>query len=220
MNIKVTIRMRQLRIAAIGGLSLLGFLAGLAWLPRTYQSQASVVLTAHRQVATRDQGDVPPGHAPSPALAAHVLRQMIAAPATVSSIAEQGYQDPYAVTISTSAAIGPVLTITVTGRDRAMVQETLRAVLARLSSDITRLRGRTPGLQLIRAIPMSATSPADLAVSQTVRPYLIVTVLGLVIVLGVPVAADRLSARRRASRQTVRGWVREPVPDVISMAKD
>ncbi|MHB1876519.1 MAG: hypothetical protein ACYCPF_16885 [Streptosporangiaceae bacterium] len=198
---------------------LLGFLAGLAWLPRTYQSQASVVLTAPRQVASQDLGNPPPGHALSPSLVAHVLRQVITAPATVSSLAEHGYPEPYAVTMSTSGATGPALTITVTGRDRAMVQETLMAVLARLYGDISWLQGRMPGPKLIRVTPLSATPQADLAVSQTARPYLIVAVLGLVIVLGVPVATDGLAARRRAAREAVRDRAAGLVPDMTGMVK-
>ncbi|MHB1594435.1 MAG: hypothetical protein ACYCO9_00930 [Streptosporangiaceae bacterium] len=215
----MTITIRRLLIAAIGGVLLLGFLGGLAWLPRTYQSQASVVLTAPRQVASQQQGNPTPSRALSLSFVAHALRQMITAPGTVSSLGGQGYPEPYAVTMSASGAAGPALTITVTGRDRAMVQATLAAVLARLYGDIGGLDGRMPGPGRINITPLPAASQADLAVSQTARPYLIVAVLGLVLVLGVPVATDGLAARRRAAREAVRDRAGGLVPDMTGMVK-
>lgn len=198
---------------------MLGFLAGLAWLPRSYQSQGSVTLLALRPVAGQSQGRTRSGPGMSPVRAARVIRKVISAPGTASSLAAQGYSEPYAVTVSTTGTVSPALTITVTGHDRTLVQDTLVAVLARMSADLARLQARVPGPGRLEAVPLSVTAQADLAIGQTARPYLIVGVLGLVLVLGVPVAVDGVAARRRRASEPVRGQADGLAPDMTGLAR-
>ncbi|MDA8321575.1 MAG: hypothetical protein M0030_17460 [Actinomycetota bacterium] len=207
MNFGEIFRIWRRRLALTAGLTLLvlvAFLAALAWLPRTYQSQASVVLLAPRSVAKQNGGNPYLSFTPSLSLAADALSRAMMSPATVGALSAQGYTEPYTVALPayTTATTGSVVTVTVTGSDRALVQQTLEGVLTQLGSELTEIQGTVARPDRIRIAPLSATSQADLAVSQTVRPFVIVVVFGLVIALGVPVIVDGRAARRRAVRES------------------
>lgn len=196
-NFNGIMQFRRLRVAVITGLVLLGYLVGVAWLPRIYQCQASVVLLGARH----DGGGLRAGRDVSTSLAVHALARVMTSLATVKSLSARGYPERYTVAADASIAGQPVLTITVTGRDRVLVQQTLMGVLVQLSAELGRLQAVAPGAGRIQIAGVSGLGP-DLAAGQTLRPYLIAAVLGLMVALGIPVVIDGRAGSRPAARGT------------------
>lgn len=192
-------RRRRALTATLLVLAGISLAAATAVLPRTYQSQASVVLLASRSVAKLTGGNPYLSFSPSLTLTADAVSRELMAPATVQSLAARGFTDPYTVTLPVTAAAtgGSVLTVSVTGTDTAAVESSLRAVTAEISSVLARIQGTVRPQDVIRVATLSVTPQATLDVSQTARPIVVVAVLGLLLAFGLPVIVDgRLTGRR------------------------
>src|SRR6266487_641833 len=192
-------RRRRGLTATLLVLAFASIVAALAGLPRTYQSQASVVLLASRSAARLTGGNPYLSFSPSLTLTADALSRELMAPATVQSLAARGFANPYTVTLPANATTttGSVLAVSVTGTDTAAVQSTLRAVTTEISSVLARIQGTVRPQDAIRVMTLSVTPRATLDVSLTARPIVVVAVLGLLVAFGVPVIADGWLARRR-----------------------
>lgn len=193
MNSNGSLLVRRQRVSVIAGLVLLAYLAGVAWLPRIYQCQVSVVLLG----AGHDEGAPRAGREVSTSLAAQALARVMTSSTTVNRLSARGYPDHYTVAADAYIAGQPALTITVTGRDRVLVQQTLAGVLDQLGSELGRVRAVASGAGRIQIAGVPGVR-ADLAGGQTVRPYLIVAVLGLLIALGIPVVVTGVRADAKA----------------------
>lgn len=192
-------RRRRALTATLLVLAGIGLVGATAVLPRTYQSQASVVLLASRSVAKLTGGNPYLSFSPSLTLTADAVSRELMAPATVQSLAARGFADPYTVTLPATATAtgGSVLTVSVTGTDMASVESALRAVTAEISSVLARIQGSVRPQDVIRVATLSVTPQATLDVSQTARPIVVVAALGLLFAFGVPVIVDARLAQRQ-----------------------
>jgi hypothetical protein len=170
-------------------------------LPRTYQSEGSVVLLASR-AASKPNGDNPYlSFNPSLTLTADVLSRELMAPATVSGLASRGFPDSYSVALATytTQTTGSVLLITVSGSGKAVVGRTLGGVISEIGARLATLQSGIKPNDKIRAVTLSATR-ATLEVSQTVRPLVALVGLGLAASLGIPWFVDTQVRRRQIAR--------------------
>jgi hypothetical protein len=211
-------RKRRGLTAALLILAFVSLVGAVAGLPRTYQSQASVVLLASRSAARQTGGNPYLSFSASLTLTADALSREMMAPAVVQSLAARGYAESYTVTLpaDTTATTGSVLVVAVSGSDPASVQRTLRAVVAEVGTALVRIQGAVRPQDEIRVATLSVAPQATLAVSQTARPIVVIAVLGLVGALGVPVLVDGWLTRRRGGyRASVPGRAPDGVGHLV-----
>jgi hypothetical protein len=179
-----------------------GCAAALVKLPRTYQSDSSVVLLASRSAARQNGGNPFLNFSPSLTLTADVLSRELMAPGITRSLAARGFAGKYTVALPpyTTSTTGSVLVVTVTGHDNNSVQRTLHAVTTQISTELTTLQDHVAQRDRIRAATISISPRATLSVSGIARELAIVVAPGLLIALGFPVFLDRCITRRRNRR--------------------
>jgi hypothetical protein len=172
-------------------------------LPRSYQSDSSVVLLASRSAARLNGGNPYLSFSPSLTLTADALSQELMAPGTVRDLVKMGYTDAYTVTLApyTTTTTGSVLNVTVSGGNRAAIEHTLSAVTGQISVALSRLQIGVKPKSRIRAATLSFAPQPALSISQTARPLIAVVALGLLLALGLPIIVDGRIARRPAKRR-------------------
>jgi hypothetical protein len=187
-----------LTTALLAGALVLTATAG-SWLPRTYQSAASVILLASRADSRPNGGNPYLSFSPSLTLTADAVSRELMAPGIVQALAADGFGDPYTVALApyTTTTTGSVLLVTVTGSDPAAVQQTLHGVLGQISSSLLRLQGRVRAGNRIHALTLSASQQPSLSLSQSARPFVALIVVEFLLALGIPVLVDGRAARRR-----------------------
>ncbi len=180
-------------------LTLIGTVIALGAVPRTYQSQSSVVLLASRSVSRLNGGNPYLSFSPSLTLAADVVTRELMAPGSVRYLASRGFTDSYTVALApyTTSTTGSVLLISVTGTDQAGVQRTLRGVTADIRTRLARLQSSVSRENRIQTVTLAMTRNASLSVSQTARPFAVLIGLGLMLAFGVPWLLDARNAARR-----------------------
>jgi len=179
--------------------ALAGTVTTLTRLPRTYESDSSVVLLASRSAARLTGGNPYMSFSTSLTLTGDVLSGELMAPRTVTELAASGFPAAYTVALApyNTATTGSVLQVTVTGADPEAVQRQLYAVTHEISLKLGQIQAKVRPRSRIRAATISITPKAALNVSQTARPMVLVIATGLLLVLGIPVIVDGRLARRR-----------------------
>jgi hypothetical protein len=192
-------RRRRILTIAMLILALAGSATALTGLPRAYQSDSSVILLASRSAAKLNGGNPYLSFSPSLTLTADALSRQLMAPATARDLAARGFVGAYTVALApdTTATTGSVLLISVTSNSSSVAVRTLQAVTSEISVKLSQLQSGVAARNQIRAAALSYTPQATLSSSQTARPLVAVTVLGLLAALGIPIAVDGLLARRR-----------------------
>src|SRR5450755_3231194 len=171
-------------------------------LPRSYQSDSSVVLLASRSAARQNGGNPYLSFSPSLTLTADALSQQVTAPGTIQDLAARGFDDPYTVALApySSTTTGSVLVVTVTGSNAAAAENMMNAVTSELSVKLSYLQIGIRPRDQIRAARLFSSPRAMLSVSQTLRPLVIVTALALLFVFGIPIVVDGRITRQRSRR--------------------
>jgi hypothetical protein len=180
-------------------LTLIGTAAALEKLPRTYQSESSIVLLAS-PAASRLNGRNPYlSFTSSLTLTADVVSRELMAPATTRLLAARGFPDSYTVGLApfASQTTSSVLLVTVSGSDKQGVERTLQEVTGQARTSLAALQSGVSPYHRIRARTLSMTPQATLSVSQTARPVVMVFGLGLALSFGIPwLVGAQLAARR------------------------
>jgi hypothetical protein len=177
-----------------------GAVAAVTMLPRSYQSDSSVVLLASRSAARLNGGNPYLSFSPSLTLTADALSLEMMAPGTAKDLAARGFPGSYAVALSpgeNTVTTGSVLDVTVIDSSQAAAEDTLRAVTDQISVELTQMQGGIRPGDRIRAATLSFSPQAALSVSQTARPLVAVIALGLLLAFGIPIVVDGRITRRR-----------------------
>jgi hypothetical protein len=204
-NSAATWRWRSALTVLLLLLGLLGTGASLAILPRTYQSNASVILLASPELAKQTGGNPYLSFSSSLALAADAVNRRVTDPETTRTLAGHGDTGSYTVTMPSygTSLSGSVLLITVTGSEPATVDRTMSGVISAVRAS---LAGLQSGIHLRERIQLAVLAPATraaLATSHTVRSVIVIAILMLTAALGIPWLIEaRLSrkAHLRVSR--------------------
>ena len=115
---------------------------------------------------------------------------------TVNALAAAGYTGTYQIVDAIDTS-GPVLTITVTGHDKATVEHTLRGVTDMIDSKLSSLQTGLNSVNTIRDLVISFAPKATSASGKKVRSLSIVVGVGLVLTLGITMIVDATIIRRR-----------------------
>jgi hypothetical protein len=182
-------------------------------LPRTYQSEGSVVLLASRAVSKPNGNNPYLSFSPSLTLTADVLSRELMAPATASYLVYKGYPGTYTVALAPEAATttGSVLLLTVTGSNEAVVRHTLVGVIDEIRIRLARLQGGITRYNQIQAVPLSVSQQPSVSMSATLRPLVVILALGLAVAFGIPWLIDARIAERRARRDAAATAVLPPL---------
>ena len=208
-------RRRRILTIAMLILALAGSAAAMTRLPKVYRSDSSVILLASRSAAKLNGGNPFLSFSPSLTLTADALSRELMAPATARDLAARGFLGAYTVALApdTTATTGSVLLISVTSSSISVAERTLTAVTGEINVKLAQLQGTVPVRNQIHAAALSYTPQAALSSSQTARPLVAITVLGLLVALGTPIAVDSAVARRRAAHAAM-------VPDPVEGPAD
>jgi hypothetical protein len=189
-------------------------IAGGAWqkIPTTYQSVSSIVLLAPPNTAKAYGGNPYLAFNPTLNQTADVVRYETNDTRTADALKAEGYSSSYLVTDATDTS-GPVLIVTVTGSDQALVEHTLHGVTSEVSARLNALQaGLTVGNK-ISDVVITFTPQASALRSKKEKPLALLLALGIVLTICIPVMVDARSARRAAGNEA-------PEPEPADPARD
>jgi hypothetical protein len=187
-----------------GGLLLLAMVGvgvAMVFLPRTYQSSASVLLLDSRYGSQATGGNPYLNFSASLTLTADAVSRQVMDPQTAGSLASHGFLGSYTVTMPTysTSTLGSVLLVTVTSDGTAGVENTLNGVISAIRVSLARLQsGIKPDDRIQLVVLTPAVSPT-LDSTHTVRSVAIVAGFGLLIAFGVPWMLDAQVRRHLAA---------------------
>jgi capsular polysaccharide biosynthesis protein len=186
-------------------LLLLASIAGGAYLavkPGPYQSVSMVTLLPSRQ-ASRPFGFNPYlSLNASLTLTSDLVRREVSDPRNVLALAKLGYSAPFVVADDPATA-GPVLDITVTGPNKAMVEHTLYGVTAEVQQKLTAMQANVKPVDQIRSLTVSVQPKATLLITKKLRIPIALFAVGLVITAAVPQLVETFWSARRSRRDPV-----------------
>ncbi len=188
----VSVSLAWLCVLALGG-----FLDSMAVLPKTYESQATVLLLASRAESSFYGGNPYLGFSPSLALTADAVSRALMSPAWARQLAARGYGASYSVEPATysTPTTGSVLVVTTTGSDKLDVQESLKAVMSGLRAELGVIQGKVRPRDRIQVTTLSISPQATLSVGHTARPLVALGAFALLAALGIPVLVERRAQR-------------------------
>jgi capsular polysaccharide biosynthesis protein len=184
-------------------LLLLASIAGSAYLavkPGPYQTVSQVTLLPSRQ-ASRPFGFNPYlSLNASLTLTSDLVRREVSDPRNGLALAKLGYTAPFVVADDPQTA-GPVLDITVTGPDKAMVEHTLYGVTAEVQAKLSAMQANVKPVDQIRSLVVSVQPKATLLVTKKLRIPIALFAVGLVITAAVPQLVETFWTARRSRRE-------------------
>jgi hypothetical protein len=172
---------------------------GTIKLPRTYIASSSVVLLASPSLSKPNGNNPYLSFDGSLNSAGDVVRYEVMSPLTGKALAAQGYGASYVVADALDTP-GPVLDVTVTGHNKALVDRTLLGVTADLNAKLKALQVGVSAANRITMITLSY-GQAKLSKSKLARPIVVILGLGLVLAFAVPLLVDARARDRRARAQ-------------------
>jgi capsular polysaccharide biosynthesis protein len=168
-----------------------------AELPKSYQSTATVTLLASKADSKLYYNSNPYlAFDDSLNVAADVVGRRMMDPTIVSALAAQGYTSSYQVEDAPTSP-GPVLIITVTGKDPTNAQSTLQGVTDALAAQLSAMQSDVSAQNRITDTVLSSSLKASLSVSKMARPIAAVVVVSLVLAFSIPLIVEGISVRRR-----------------------
>jgi hypothetical protein len=189
------LRRRWILAGSLLVLTLVATAYGLVKLPTSYQSISSVVFLAPKNMAKVYGGNPYLAFSATLNETADVVRYETNDSRTVALLASRGYAASYLVTDATDTA-GPVLIVTVTGKNKAMVEHTLSGVTSEISAKLDVLQTNiTPGNR-IHSLLITFDQPTSLT-SKKARPLSVVAGGGIALTISMTLIVDAIAVRRR-----------------------
>jgi hypothetical protein len=180
-------------------LAVVGIVGAVKKEPRTYQSTGNVVLLPSKN-ASKSSGDNPylsfGGSLP---VTADVLSRSVMDPRTAMQLAAKGYTQSYTVVLD-PASPGPVLDVTVTGHNKAAVENTLYGVTAEISARLSQLQSGVSSPNQITALTLSIGQVPSLLLTKSARPLVVIAGFLLIVALAIPLIVDAQIARWRSRK--------------------
>jgi capsular polysaccharide biosynthesis protein len=192
-----------------------GTAAAALKLPRTYESDSTVVLLASRNASKPNGGNPYLSFNSSLPLTADVVRRELMDPRTVQALKDEGYGEMYAVAAATDTS-GPVLLVTVTGPNKPAVERTVYGVTSEIGLKLAALQSTVTPANQITVVTLSVDRHATLSISKLARPVVVLFGLGIVIALAVPLIVDAQSTRR-SRKKGILPSQEEVTPEWISV---
>lgn len=193
-------------------LTLAGTVAAAVKLPWTYESTATVVLLNSKTASTSTGGNPYLAFDTALTQAAEVVSLDVTDPRTALALQARGYPDGYLIAIS-SVTGGPILQITVIGKNPATVEHTLYGVINEVKTKLFQLQTGLTSQNLIKAQVLSVTPQPSRSTSKKAKPLVVVLALGLVLTFAIPQIVDGMRTRRQVRRNGADASPRTRHPD-------
>lgn len=194
-----TLRRRWILTSFLFLLTLLA--AAVAWvkIPGPYQAESMIVLYPSQQAAKINGNNPLMSFGGSLNVAGDIVLREVSAPASVASLAAKGYSSSFTIEDDPNTT-GPILDVTVTGKDQAQVENTLRGVTAAVQSRLNYIQGGYKPENKITSGVVSTDPTPKLLVSKKARNIVIILGLGLVLTFAIPQIVDGEISKRRGDR--------------------
>src|SRR5258708_34012631 len=194
-------RRRRALMAGLRALAVVGFLAAVAWLPRTYQAQAAVVLVPSHAASAVNGGNPYLSFTSSITRTADIVGRELMSAQAARQLAAAGFPESYIVGLDPGTAAGPILDIAVTGSNSAQVERALHALVAQVGLTLSDIQNRVRPRHRIRMTALVTDARPAIAVSRTARPMIVIAISGMVVALGCPLIVDGRSGSRRRQHE-------------------
>jgi capsular polysaccharide biosynthesis protein len=194
------LRRRWILASALLLLTLLGTAAAAVKLPTTYQAVGTTVLINSKNASATTDDNPLLAFSSSLASTAEVVSLAVMSPHTARALQAGGYIGGYQVAVS-SVTGGPILQITVTGKNKSAVEHTLSGVMNEITTQLSDLQSGVTPRNRITVLPLSEGQPSH-SFSKRAKPLVALLGLGLVVTFAVPQIVDALVGRRRARKQS------------------
>jgi hypothetical protein len=191
-------------------LALCGSATAVMKLPRTYQSDSTVVLVPSRQASKALGGGNPYlSFDDSLATTADIVATEMTSPRVEQALAMRGFDERYTVisesttgqTVASGSVLpGPFIVVTVTGKNSGLVEQTLSGVTDDIGAEVTAMQASLAPSKRFSLATLSLTPRATMSVSMTARSLILIIGLLIILALAVPVMVDGQTAQRRARR--------------------
>jgi hypothetical protein len=200
-----TLRRRWILTSFLFLLTLAAALAAWVKLPGPYQAESMVVLYPSQQ-ASKLNGDNPlMSFGGSLNVAGDIVLRQVSSPSYAAQLAAHGYTSSFTI-VDDPLTTGPILDITVTGKNQSQVEQTLTGVTAAVRNQLAAIQANYQPANRITSQVVSTQPTPKLLVSKKARTVVIVLGLGLVLTFAIPQVVDAEIAKRRGKRgQRVNG---------------
>jgi hypothetical protein len=184
-----------------------------AKIPGPFQAESMVVLLPSVQSSAVNGNNPYLSFQGSLNIAGDIVAREVMDPRTVANLAASGYPSSYQIADDATTS-GPVLDITVTGKNKEQVESTLQAVTSTVQNRLTSLQQAIKTKNRITSMVISMAPTAKLEVSKKARVLVLVLGLGLVLTVCIPLLVDaeitRFRRRRNMVRRPIRGGLANP----------
>jgi hypothetical protein len=181
-------------------ITLAGTAAALIELPTTYQSVSSVVFLAPKNVAKTYGGNPYLAFNSTLNQTADVVRYETMDVRTANSLAARGYPSSYLITDAPDTS-GPVLVVTVTGKNKAEVERSLHGVTNEVSTKLNALQDGLTSSNKVTDVVITFTPKPTVLSSKKLRPLTLVIGVGLILTVAIPLIVDSALMRRRFRKE-------------------
>jgi capsular polysaccharide biosynthesis protein len=199
MDLIASLRRRWILTSILLLFTLAGTILGILKLAPTYQSQSSIILLASKTSSKGFGGNPYLAFNATLNQTADVVRYETMDKRTVTALAKSGYTSTYLVTDAIDTS-GPVLIITVTGHEKAVVERTLSGVTTEARAKLDGLQTGLLSVNKIRSLVITYTPTPTVVASKKARPLSLIAGAGVLLTIGVPLSVDAAIMRRRAER--------------------
>lgn len=177
--------------------TILGAVAAVLLLPWSYESKATTVFLASSVQAKQTDGNPWMIFDRSLTITAEVVGREMMDDRTIAAIHARGLMSTYTVMVAANS-IGPVLAITVTGKNNNDTAGTLNAVMQMIPDKLQQIQadGGVPPNARIRMEVISSSPQPTLKTTSKIRTLAIILFLGIGLTVFVPLFTESLSARR------------------------
>jgi hypothetical protein len=194
-----TLRRRWILTSFLFLLTLAAALAAWVKLPGPYQAESMVVLYPSQQ-ASKLNGDNPlMSFGGSLNVAGDIVLRQVSSPSYAAQLAAHGATDSFTIADDPTTT-GPILDITVTGKNQGQVEQTLTGVTAAVKNQLAAIQQNYKPVNRITSQVVSTQPTPKLLVSKKARTVVIVLGLGLILTFIIPQVVDAEVAKRRGAR--------------------
>ena len=194
-----TLRRRWILTSFLFLLTVVAALAAWVKLPGPYQAESMIVLYPSQQ-ASKPNGDNPlMSFGGSLNVAGDIVLREVSAPSYVAQLAARGYTSSFTI-VDDPNTTGPILDVTVTGKNQSQVEQTLNGVTAAVKNQLASIQQNYKPANRITSQVVSTQPTPQLLVSKKARTIVIVLGLGLVLTFAIPQVVDAEIAKRRGAR--------------------
>ena len=194
-----TLRRRWILTSFLFLLTLAAALAAWVKIPGPYQAESMTVLYPSQQ-SSKPNGDNPlMSFGGSLNVAGDIVLREVSSPSYVAQLAAHGYTNSFTIADDPNTT-GPILDVTVTGKNQAQVEQTLNGVTAAVKNQLAAIQqGYKPANRITSQVVSTQPTP-QLLISKKARTIVIVLGLGLVLTFAIPQVVDAEIAKRRGAR--------------------